>query len=91
MNVKVTGELIEIFDAEITKNFEKRRFWLQTEGQYPQVLEIQAWQGDSNLLDHYPIGARVTVSIDLRGNKFRRKDGTDSVFNTLKMFKIELA
>lgn len=91
MNVKITGEITQIHETQSFGNFEKRRVWIKTGGQYPQDIELEAWQNDVNLLDNYPVGCTVTCTVDVRGKLINRKDGSQSILNTLKIYKIELA
>lgn len=91
MNIKITGEITQIFDAQTFTNFEKRKVWIRINGQYPQDIELEAWQNDVNLLDNYPVGCTVTCTIDIRGKIIKRKDNSTTIMNTLKLYKIELA
>lgn len=89
MNVTIKGYITDIFNSETYGNFEKRIFWLQepASNQYPNHYELQMWQGDCNLLDKFNDGDFVECQVDLRGKHYS-KNGKDSVFNTLKVWKI---
>ncbi len=88
--VKIRGTIKRIFETETRGNFEKRVFWLETQDQYPQTLQLEAHQNNTNLLDNYPEGCNVDVTVDIRGNVFKNKEGKEVCYNTLKMYKIEL-
>ena len=94
MSAKATlsGIITDIFPVETFGNFEKRVFWLkETDAErFPEHYSVECHQGDVNILDNFKTGQHVKVQIDIRGKKWS-KNGKDSVFVTLKAWKIETA
>jgi len=89
MQIIIKGELTDIFPAEIFGNFEKRVAWvLEKDVQYPNHYQIEFHQGDANMLDNFLRGDIVECKVDVRGKKFKSKQGKDGIINTLKCWNI---
>ena len=75
------------------KNFESRKVWLDTEtdGKYPQVIEIEVSGEKIGLFDGVAPGCPINCHINLRGRLWTGADGVGKVFNTLQCWKIEAA
>lgn len=92
MSAKTTlsGIITDIFPAEIKGTFEKRVVWVkETDAeQYPEHYSIEFQQGKVILLDKSKVGDHVNISVNVRGKKWK-KDGRESIFNSLVGWKIE--
>ena len=75
------------------KNFESRKVWIDTDtdGKYPQVIEMQASGEKIGMFDGVSVGAPVNCHINLRGRKWTGADGVTKVFNTLECWRVEAA
>lgn len=82
--IKSIGE-----EQQISDQFVKREFVIQTSEQYPQILKFQAIQGNTAALDNFDEGETVTVHFNLKGREWTGDDGVTKVFNTLEAWKIE--
>lgn len=89
-NIKLSGVVDAVFPSVTFGNFEKRSVWIkETEGEYPQIFEVEFHQGDCNKLDDINKGDLVECEINLRGRKFNKKsDGSEFIINTLRAWKI---
>lgn len=90
-NLKVTieGKAIHIGQTQqVTDNFRKRVIWIETDGQYPQQIEVQFSQDGCDKLDPISKNDMVTIEADLRGKGYRKQNGEPAVFNTISGWKI---
>ena len=88
---ELVGVIKKINEAEqITGSFLKLTFILETEDKYPQIYQIEANQKSAALLDHYKVGDKVRVKINIRGREWTNTK-TDKVmyFTTLNAWAIE--
>lgn len=87
----VTGIIKRILEEKQVgaSNFRTRSLWLETEEQYPQVLDLQFVQDKCDLLDNYQPGMRVEVAINLRGREWTNPEGEVIVFNTIQGWNIK--
>lgn len=87
--LSITGTLV--FKGEIqtvSQSFEKRVFRIQTDEQYPQTIEIELQQGNTNKIDTNNLGDILVVSFNLRGREWTNPQGEVKCFNTLVAWKI---
>lgn len=90
-NTKIDGVLYAIGDKnQVTENYAKREFIVETLEQYPQHLKIQFANDKCDLLNMYKIGDTVSVDVNLRGRLFVDKNGQTQCFNSLEAWKMEL-
>ena len=89
--MQVLGTVKRILNTETvgTSGFEKRALHLETEEQYPQILNIEFTQGKVNDLDNYAAGNKVKIDINLKGREWTNANGETVVFNTIQGWKIE--
>jgi hypothetical protein len=71
---------------QVKDTFKKRELILTVPGQYEQTLKFEAVQDRVSLLDGLIVGQNVNVHFSLEGN-----DTAKGCFNTLKIWKLELA
>lgn len=83
--VKVIKETKQVSDK-----FKLREFVVTTEGDYPQVINFQASQDKTELLDSIQVGQQVEVFFNLRGREWTNPQNEVKVFNTLDAWKIEV-
>lgn len=89
MNYSIEGTIDTMFPEETfgQSGFKKRVIWLKTEEPYPQTLEIQFTQHNTDLLSDFNSNDRVRVTMGVNGRK-TEKDGKERVFNSLNGFGI---
>lgn len=69
-----------------------RSFWLDITDnpEYPNTPEFQLWGDKVILVDNIEKGTRLSVSFNLKGNKYTKQDGTSAVATNLQAWKIEM-
>lgn len=89
-SIVVTGAVVRVLEPKTTgeNNFKSRSVHVKTEGQYPQILDIQFNQGNADLLTGLSVGQRVNITINLKGREYQKED-KPLVFNSLVGWKIE--
>jgi hypothetical protein len=88
MNVKGKVKTIGA-EQVISDKFKKRTISIETEGEYPQVVEFQAANDKCDLLNDLETGAEITIHFNLRGREWTNPQGETKVFNTLDLWKVE--
>lgn len=87
--LKISGQIIHIGQLEImSEKFKKREFVIQTEGQYPQEVQLQVTQDKCDLLNNLKIGDIVDASFNLRGRSWTSKEGVKKWFNSIEAWSI---
>lgn len=91
--MELKGVLKQIHPTETRGEFSTRKIWLTTDpqGQYPQTIELEASQKNLNLFNSVTPGTWVTCHINVRGREWTNKEGKTVVFNTLQVWKVEVA
>ncbi|MEM6765765.1 MAG: DUF3127 domain-containing protein [Bacteroidota bacterium] len=85
--MNIEGRLVEATaEQQITDNFKKREFVLETFGLYPQLLKFQLANDKCELITGMKRDDLVNVHFNLRG---KRSNKTGAVWNTLDAWKIE--
>lgn len=90
MITKLQGVLTDVFPIETTAKFTKKVFWLKqpdTE-RYPQHWELELHTADIDRLKGIKLGDRLECEVEIRGRKFRRREGGEGIFTTLKCIGI---
>ena len=88
--MKTAGQILVISDTQqVSENFKKREFILQTDldTPYPQEIAMELQGGHVDLLNEFSAGQHVSVDFSLRGRK-HEKDGNARWFNTLVAFRL---
>ena len=87
------GKFIEIGNLQRvgSNNFNLQKAVLQTEGNYPQFIELQFNQDNTDFLQTVVLHDRVRVSVNLKGRKWVNPEGITKYFNTVEGWKIEKA
>lgn len=88
---KVIGRIKSIGEKqEIGSNgFYKRSFVVETEENYPQVIQFESSKEKSdNLAKFNKVGDRVEVSFNLRGREWTNPEGVVKCFNSLDAWKV---
>lgn len=90
--MKIKGSVKRIDDAvQVTDKFKKREFRIETEGQYPQTIQIQVTQDRCLMLDTIKLQDLVEVSINIRGREWADPNsGEIKCFNTIEAWKVEV-
>lgn len=74
--MNIEGQIIHIGETETVGSagtFKKRLLVVKSAEEYPQEIPIDFVQAKTDLLDKYVIGQDVSVSINIRGNKYNDK------------------
>jgi len=87
---KVEGILKRVSDVqEISERFKKREFVIETQEQYPQVIQFQSVQDRVNLIDGFQPGDKIEVFFNLRGREWQKDSSSEvRVFVTLDAWRI---
>lgn len=86
---EIHGTIRKIYDVEqISDNFKKREFILETEGEHPQFLKFELTNNGVGKLQGYSEGISVLVKFNLNGRKYE-KNGKSNVFNSLHAWFIQ--
>ena len=88
--IKIIGTIVNVLPTIERKSFKKRNFWLKDDNEgYPNTYDLELWKDDVTMIDNYQIGDNVTCYVDLKGQLWKKSDGSESVSNTLKCWNIE--
>jgi len=88
--IKLSGKIKEVFETTTFNNFAKRIFWLEeTAEKYANTWQLELWNKDTEMIDHYKVGDYVTIYIDIKGKFWQNDIGKQGVMNTLKCWNIE--
>lgn len=96
MSLQITGKLIEKYDVQqVSEKFKKREFVIEisedVNGQtYTNPAKLQLVQNKCDIIDRFNIGDSVTVSFNVKGNKWER-DGKVNYITNLDCWRIEAA
>jgi len=92
MDITVKIKRVEPIE-NVTEKFKKRRIIVDYEKNpnYPNVLEFTLTQKNVNLADALNPGDEVKLFYDLKGKEFVDKTGVTRVFNTLEVWRLEVA
>lgn len=97
MALEITGRMFEKFDTQqITQTFSKREFVLEISEQaangmtYTNYASFQLANNQCSLVDNFQLGDMVTVSFNIRGNKWER-DGQVRYITNLNAWRIQPA
>jgi hypothetical protein len=86
MTAKLLGILTDVFPVETKPNFSKKVFWLKqpdTE-RNPQHWELELHTADIDQLKGIKVGDVLECEVEIRGRKFKRRDGGEGIFTSLK-------
>lgn len=89
----IQGKVLEVLDTvHVSEKFRKRDLILEyaDNPEYPETLKIEAHNDKCEKLDELRPGDDVTVSVNLRGRKWTDKNGKDSYFNTIALWKFQV-
>jgi hypothetical protein len=90
MSTEIKGKVIVLNATEqVSEKFSKRLLVIETEGQYPQKIAIEAQQDKCAMLDAYRVGQVVNSHVNIDGRSWVSPQGEEKFFNTLKLWKIE--
>ena len=90
MDNKLKGKLHDFWETvQITDTFKKKEFVIETDEQYPQYVKFELVQDKCDLLDSLSIGQNITVHFNVRGRCWKNKEGKDTYFVSLNVWRIE--
>ena len=94
MGLEITGKLHAIFDtAQVSERFTKREFVVELTDnpKYPQLVMLQLTGDRVTQLDDLEVGDSVQIEFSLRGREWKSPRGETKYFNSLDVWRIELA
>ena len=84
--LQVTGKLIVLNDTQtFPSGFSKREFIIETPGDYPQQIKLEAVKDRCSAFDSIPLGSVLAVDFNLRGNEYQGK-----YYVNLQSWKVEV-
>jgi hypothetical protein len=87
--IKISGQIIHIGQLEVmSEKFKKREFVIQTEGKFPQEIQVQVTQDRCDLLNNLKHGDIIDASINIRGRSWTSKEGVKKWFNSIEAWSI---
>ncbi len=96
MTYEIQGKLLEVYDVQqVSDTFRKREFVIEKSEQIPNRVEpiinyvkFQTIQDRTTLIDDFEVGQDITVSFNIRGNKWQNREGGISYFTNLEAWRI---
>ena len=91
LEIVLVGTVQKKSDVEFFgESFSKQSIQIKDQhDQYPQYYEIEFHKDKTSLLDSIGVGAKVEVSINLRGREWTNKEGVVKIFHTLVGWRIK--
>jgi len=87
---EVTGMLHSISDAvQVTDKLKKTIVVLETDGEYPQFIQVEAINAKVEKLAAFFEGDRVKIKYFLKGRLYTGNDGVEKCFTSLSLSDIE--
>jgi hypothetical protein len=94
MGIEVSGKLHAIYETkQVSERFSKREFVLEMADnpKYPQLVLFQLTGDRCALLDEHRVGDEIRIEFSLRGREWRSPQGDLKYFNSLDVWKLEVA
>ena len=84
--LQVSGKLIILNDTQtFPSGFSKREFVIETPGDYPQQIKLEAVKDKCAAFDSIPLGSILAVDFNIRGNEYNGK-----YYVNLQSWKVEV-
>ena len=88
--MEVVAKIKLIRDTQkVSEKFQKREFVVETNDQYPQLLQLELQGNNCDIIDAYKVGQEVSCSLNLRGRMWTNPQGEEKYFNTIVCWKIQ--
>tara|TARA_R100000541_G_scaffold42194_1_gene49499 strand:- start:172 stop:471 length:300 start_codon:yes stop_codon:yes gene_type:complete len=84
--VKLIGEIQKIG----SKGFVKAELIVETDGEYPQPINIEFTGDNTDFLTKLSVGDLVKVFINLRGREWTSPEGVVKYFNSIQGWKVDI-
>ena len=84
--VKLIGEIQKIG----SKGFVKAELIVETDGEYPQPINIEFTGDNTDFLAKLSVGDLVKVFINLRGREWTSPEGVVKYFNSIQGWKVDV-
>ena len=84
--VKLIGEIQKIG----SKGFVKAELIVETDGEYPQPINIEFTGDNTDFLTKLSVGDLVKVFINLRGREWTSPEGVVKYFNSIQGWKVDV-
>tara|TARA_Y200000002_G_scaffold340424_1_gene310973 strand:- start:11045 stop:11356 length:312 start_codon:yes stop_codon:yes gene_type:complete len=69
--MEIKGTLEAKFDTKVfSSGFKKKEFVVNTGGDYPQSIKMEAVKDNIEKMDSIPVGSELTCKIDIRGRLY---------------------
>src|SRR3546814_14276721 len=93
--MEIKGKVVEVSDVmQVTDTFKKRELiveYIENNPSYPEYLKFEALQDKCSILDAVKPGDEVEVAFNLRGRPWTGRDGKKQYFNSLVVWKLNMA
>ncbi len=87
--MELTGTIKKLFDTQqVSPTFRKREVVIETDENYPQVIMCEFTQDRADIPSRYREGAKVTVSINIRGREWTNRDGETKYFVSIQGWRM---
>ncbi len=89
-DLNLVGKLIRKTEViEVTENFKKQEFVIETDEQYPQKVQFQLVQGNTGKIDSFNIQDKIQVYFNVTGKEWQKDaDSPKKIFNSLNAWRI---
>ena len=84
--VKLIGKIQKIG----SKGFVKAELIVETDGEYPQPINIEFTGDNTDFLTKLSVGDLVKVFINLRGREWTSPEGVVKYFNSIQGWKVDV-
>ena len=72
--MEIKGKILQVSEVkQISEKFSFQEFLLQTDGQYPKTIQLQAMKTAQPHLQRMGVGASGTFKIDIESKEFNGK------------------
>lgn len=90
-SLKLIGKLKRINNVnQVTDTFKKRDFVIETDEQYPQIINFELFQDKVTLIDTFKVGEIIEIFFNVRGREWQKDAQSEiRVFNTLNAWRIQ--
>lgn len=89
-SIKIRGKVRKIGELQTYEKFKKKSLIVETDGEYPHLIEIEFVNKKEELLDLVSEGQAVEVMTNLRGREWINPQGEAKYFMSLQGWKIEI-
>ena len=83
------GKIYKIGEIkQLSGGAEKLNFVVETDWQYPELIEIELFKHGVQLIAGFSVGDQITVDYNLKGREWINPEGEAKFFNTIQGWKL---